>query len=98
MPVESAMKVVLDQRQVPCDRKDAAFKLLERLGAAGVVTRSMEKIVLGPATLRNRQGGYGARAVAHNPNPAEAESVVCSAANATAYCTISRLDTPQRGH
>jgi hypothetical protein len=83
--VESAMKVVLDQRQVPYAPKDAAFRLFERLEAAGVVTRNMEKIVLGAATPRNKQGGHGAGAVAHNPDPAEAESVVASAAGAIAY-------------
>ncbi len=83
--VESAMKVVLDERQVPYDRRDAAQALFNKLEGAGVVPRRMEKLVLAPSTPRNQTAGHGAGAVAHNPDPSEAESIVASAAGAIAY-------------
>lgn len=83
--VESAMKVVLDERQVPYDRRDAAQALFNKLEGAGVVPRRMEKLVLAPSTPRNQTAGHGAGAVAHNPDPSEAESVVASAAGAIKY-------------
>lgn len=81
--VESAMKVVLDQRAVPAGRRDTAQPLFDHLVNAGVVPRRMERLVLAAATPRNQTAGHGA--VAHDPDPAEAGSVVASAAGAIAY-------------
>lgn len=83
--VESAMKVVLDERQIPYGPRDAAHALFNALEGAGIVPRRMEKLVLAPSTPRNQTAGHGAGAVAHNPDPSEAESVVASAAGAIAY-------------
>jgi len=88
--VESAMKVVLDQCQIAYSPRDAAQALFNHLEAAGVVPRRMEKLVLAAATPRNQTAGHGAGAIAHNPDPSEAESVVASAAGAIAYL-YSRL-------
>ena len=60
---------------------DTAQPLFNHLEAAGIVPRHMERIVLGAATPRNRQGGHGAGAIAHNPDPAEAQFI-----QAVAYC------------
>ena len=49
--VESALKVVLQQRDIRLDaEKDTATALFEHLKAAGVVEEYMRSIVLGPAT------------------------------------------------
>lgn len=84
--VESAMKVVLDQRKIAYDSKrDTAGKLFEHLEAAGVVPSYMKDLVLVAMTPRNRVGGHGAGAVAHAVDPGAAEAVVSGAAGAIAY-------------
>ncbi len=84
--VESAMKVLLDERGVPYDKgQDAAQKLFDHLVNAGIVPRYMERMVLAPMTPRNKAGGHGAGAIPHNVAVADAESVVASAAGVIAY-------------
>lgn len=83
--VESAMKVVLDARGITYGPRDAAQRLFEHLVQARLAPRHMERLVLAAATPRNQTAGHGAGAVPHNPDPAEAESVVASAAGAVAY-------------
>jgi hypothetical protein len=71
--VESAMKVVLDEHQIEYDtQRDTAHALLD-------------PIVLGATRPRNKKGGHGAGAVAHDVSPEEAEASVASAAGAVAY-------------
>lgn len=84
--VESAMKVLLSEHGEPYDAEnDAATALFNRLENANLVPRELERLVLSAATPRNKWAGHGAGAVAHNPTPAEAESVVAGAAGAIAY-------------
>jgi hypothetical protein len=79
--VESALKVVLQQRDIRLDaEKDTATALFEHLKAAGVVEEYMRSIVLGPATPRNRRGGHGAGADPHDVPIEVAEAVLASAA------------------
>jgi hypothetical protein len=83
--VESAMKVLLDERAISYSPRDTAQRLFDHLVNGGVVPNRMERLVLAAATPRNQTAGHGAGAVAHNPDPAESESVVASAAGAIAY-------------
>lgn len=83
--IESAMKVVLDERRIAYDAKDTAQRLFENLTQNGIVTRDMERLVLGAATPRNKKGGHGAGATPHQVRPADAEAVLASAAVAIAY-------------
>jgi hypothetical protein len=85
--IESAMKVVLAEHQMAHGTRDAAQALFNHLEGAGIVPRRMERLVLAAATPRNQTAGHGAGAVAHDPDPSEAESVVASAAGAIAYPT-----------
>jgi hypothetical protein len=82
--VESAMKVVLDHRQVTYDERAAAQALFDALVLDGV-PRYMERTVLSPMTPRNRKGGHGPGAVPHDVSDAEAEAVLASCAVAVAY-------------
>jgi hypothetical protein len=83
--IESAMKVVLNERQIAYDAKDTAQRLFEHLVQNGIVTRDMERLVLGAATPRNKKGGHGAGATPHQVAPEDAEAVLGSAAVAIAY-------------
>jgi hypothetical protein len=83
--VESAMKVVLDERGVGYAASDAAYALFEALVDATILPRSMEKIILGAATPRNKKGGHGAGAQPHAVASAEAETVFANAAVAITY-------------
>lgn len=83
--VESAMKVVLDERAIPYGSGDAAQRLFDHLAEAGVIPSFLERLVLAPAAARNQTAAHGAGAVPHDPGSAEAESVVASAAGAIAY-------------
>ncbi len=83
--VESAMKVLLDARGVPYGAGDTAQPLFNHLEEADVIPRYMEKLVLVAMTPRNRKGGHGAGAQAHEVDPAEAEAIVAGAGGAIAY-------------
>jgi len=83
--VESAMKVVLDERGITYNVTDAAQALFNRLEGAGAVPRYMEREVLGAATPRNKTAGHGAGAIPHAVSTQEAEGVVVAAASAIAY-------------
>jgi len=83
--VESAMKVVLDERRIPYDARGGAKRLFERLVEERLTPSYMRCIVLAPTMPRNQTAAHGAGAIAHDPTPAEAESVVASAAGAIAY-------------
>lgn len=84
--VESAMKVLLEQKGLPFDaQRDTANALFERLEVSGVVPRHMQNLVLAAMTPRNRLGGHGAGANAHTVDLAEAEAVVAASAGAIAY-------------
>ncbi len=83
--VEGTMKVLLTQRGVPYDEKDAAFKLFEHLVAAGIVPQFMQYCVLGAASPRNKRGGHGAGEVPHEVPQEMAEAVIASAATSISY-------------
>lgn len=83
--VESAMKVVLDQHAVSYEPTSTAHPLFKHLVDADIVPRRLERLVLAASTPRNKTAGHGAGAIAHNPEQAEAESVVASAAGAISY-------------
>lgn len=83
--VESALKVVLDERGVTYDPRDAAQKLFEALRDAGLTEGYMERLILAPATPRNRLGGHGAGAEPHAVPVEVAEAVLASAAVVIAF-------------
>jgi len=84
--VESAMKVLLDERGIAYDKaRDVAQKLFTHLVAAGVVPSYMERTLLAAAQPRNKTAGHGAGAIAHDVSTVEAEAVVAAAAGAIAY-------------
>jgi hypothetical protein len=83
--VESAMKVVLEAHGVAFGAGDTASPLFNHLEASGIVPRHMENLVLVAMVPRNRMGGHGAGAVAHQVDAEEAEAVVAGVAGAIAY-------------
>jgi hypothetical protein len=83
--VESAMKVVLTERRVAYASKDAAQKLFEHLRDNGLVARDTEEMVLAVPRARNKRGGHGAGAVAHDVRQAEAEAFIAAAATAIVF-------------
>jgi hypothetical protein len=88
--VESAMKVVLDERGIEYGGGDGTKRLFDRLVAEGIVPHYMENVVLAAMTPRNRSGGHGAGATAHAVDPDAAQAVVASGAGAISYLA-SRL-------
>jgi hypothetical protein len=83
--VESAMKVLLDNRGATYDQRAAASALFDRLVVEGIVPRFMEKLVLVATTPRNRTASHGAGAVAHDVPAEVAEAVVAGTAVAVSY-------------
>lgn len=83
--IESAMKVVLSSHGVEYQQGDTASPLFDRLEAAGIVPRPMQNHVLVAMTPRNKWGGHGAGAAAHEVDPDVVEAVVAGAAGAIAY-------------
>jgi hypothetical protein len=82
---ESAMKVLLEAHRVAFNPRDTAKALFDSLEAAGIVPRHMENLVLVAMVPRNRMGGHGAGAVAHQVAAVEGEAVVAGVAGAIAY-------------
>jgi hypothetical protein len=83
--VESAMKITLDEHGITYPATATAQPLFDHLETAGIVPRSMEKLVLAASTPRNKKGGHGAGAVAHVVAIEEAEAVFANSAVAIAY-------------
>jgi hypothetical protein len=83
--VESAMKVLLGNRDLEYGERDTASPLFDRLVDGGIVPRLMEKLVLSAATARNKRAGHGAGAIPHDVPPEMAEAVVASASVAISY-------------
>lgn len=83
--VESAMKVLLEARGIAFGAGDTASPLFNHLESGGVVPRHMENLVLVAMVPRNRMGGHGAGAIAHQVDAQEAEAVVAGVAGAIAY-------------
>jgi hypothetical protein len=83
--VEGAMKVLLKQRSVQYDEKDAAFKLFDNLVNAEIIPQFMQSCVLAAASPRNKRGGHGAGEVPHDVPQDMAEAVMASAAVSIAY-------------
>lgn len=88
--VESAMKVLLDERQIGRPRPENAQNLFDALSAVGAIPKEAAEIVLGASRFGNRKGRHGAGPVAHDVAPGEAEAVVSSAATALTFLA-SRL-------
>jgi len=83
--VESAMRVVLDQRSISYPPGASASSLFGHLVDEGLVPRHMERLVLAAATPRNKSASHGAGEVAHSVAKEEAQAVVASAAVAISY-------------
>lgn len=83
--VESAMKVLLDERQIGRPSRANAQNLFNALSGAGAVPNEAAEIVLGASRFGNRKGRHGAGPVAHDVTPGEAEAVVSSAATALTF-------------
>lgn len=83
--VESAMKVLLDEREIAYDAHDTAQKLFEHLVAAGLVPHYMERTVLAPAVPRNKTAAHGAGAISHSVSIEQAEAIVAATAGSIAY-------------
>jgi hypothetical protein len=83
--IESAMKVLLTEHGKTYEPGETASKILKRLEDAGIIPHSMERIILGVSTVRNKQAGHGAGATPHDVPRETAEAVVASAAVAISY-------------
>jgi hypothetical protein len=83
--VESALKVVLDERGVSSVARDTAQTLFNKLRDAGLVENYMERLILAAATPRNQLGGHGAGAQPHSVPVEVAEAVLASAAVSIAF-------------
>jgi hypothetical protein len=83
--VESAMKVVLMERGIGHDARDAAQKLWEGLRDNGLVAPDTEALLLAVPRARNKRGGHGAGLVAHAVGRAEAEAFVAAAATSIVF-------------
>jgi hypothetical protein len=83
--VESAMKVLLDERQIGRPKPENAQNLFNALSAAGAIPKEAEEIVLAASRFGNRKGRHGAGPVAHDVAASEAEAVVSSAATAVTF-------------
>jgi hypothetical protein len=83
--VESALKVLLTERGVSYDARDTAQTLYNKLRDAGLVESYMERLILAPATPRNRLGGHGSGADPHVVPVEVAEAVLASAAVSIAF-------------
>jgi GNAT superfamily N-acetyltransferase len=83
--VESAMRVLLEDRGIAYAPGDAAQKLFNRLESAGVLEHYMERTVLASATPRNKVAAHGGGAVAHVVTVEQAEAIVAAAAGAITY-------------
>jgi hypothetical protein len=79
------MKITLDEHGITYPATATAQPLFDHLENAGIVPRSMEKLVLAASTPRNKKGGHGAGAVAHVVAIEEAEAVFANSAVAIAY-------------
>ena len=83
--VESAMKVLLQQKRISYDPRSTAQKLFEHLRDGGVIAADTERMVLACATPRNKRAGHGAGAVAHDVQQHEAEALLAAAPTAIAF-------------
>jgi hypothetical protein len=83
--VESAMKVVLDENRIAYDPRDAAQNLFEHLYNNGLADRTMDPLVLAVPRARNKRGGHGAGAVAHDISEVDAETYLSGAAAAIVF-------------
>jgi hypothetical protein len=83
--VESAMKVVLHERNAPYKTGDNASTLITHLRGAGMLPAYMEPTIYSVITPRNKSGGHGGGVEPLDPGEAEASAVVASAAGAIAY-------------
>jgi hypothetical protein len=83
--VESAMKVLLDEKSVRRTGKETAHPLFELLRDAGVIEVEADNSVLGAARIRNQWGGHGAGATPRTPPGDLAELAVRAAATAIVF-------------
>ena len=83
--VESAMKVLLDEHQVPRTGKETARPLFKLLSDKKIVVAEADDAVLGTARLRNAYGGHGAGATPRTVPNGAATLAVQSAASAIVY-------------
>jgi len=82
--VESAMKVLLDAREIPRPERETADPLWNALRRADAVPGQTKNALLAAAQLRNEFGGHGAGQTREMP-PGIPDLCVSSAASALAY-------------
>ena len=83
--VESAMKVLLDERGIVRTGKETATPLFEKLRDSGIVEAEADNVVLGAARVRNQWGGHGSGAAPRDPPADLAELSVRAAAVAIVF-------------
>jgi hypothetical protein len=83
--VESAMKVVLDEHNIPRSGRETAFPLWEMVRDNTAAIAEMDHLVTATARLRNVHGGHGAGGAPRDIPPAVAEAAVHGAAGALNY-------------
>jgi hypothetical protein len=83
--VESAMKVVLDEHNIPRSGRETAFPLWEMVRDNTAAIAEMDHLVTATARLRNVHGGHGAGGAPRDIPPAVAEAAVHAAAGALNY-------------
>jgi len=84
--VESAMKVLAAEGDVPLDdKRQGASTLFQALADANVVDRNVENVVTGAARVGNRLGRHGAGATPHTVSEEVASATVAAAAVAITY-------------
>lgn len=83
--VESAMKVLLDEKGIPRTGKETAWPLWEKLRDNGVVVPEADNLVLAAARLRNEYGAHGTGPSVRSVPPGVPEAAVNGAAAAINY-------------
>jgi hypothetical protein len=83
--VESAMRVLLEERGHPPAANAAAATMFQELVEHAIVPRYMERVILGASMARNKSAGHGAGATPHDVPAHAAEAVLASAAVAITY-------------
>jgi len=83
--VESAMKVLLDEKGVARTGKEAAFALFDLMSNNGVVIPEAKEAVVATARIRNNYGGHGAGAMPRKVPEPVAELAVRTAASSITF-------------
>jgi trehalose synthase len=80
--VESILKVLCEERDIPLPKNPSASRLYATLTQHGVLQHEKEALILGPARFGNKRARHGAGRVAHVIDESDVELVLGQAAMA----------------